>query len=135
MQRTAAQGDGIIVNDTIQASHDWLANTRASALAWWIPQVAIIGGLFVPVPIRAAIWIIALLWMGTACMLNARQCGRTHCRYTGPYYIAMIAPAVMLASGIVFADFYGWLVWGVLILGGSKVIWWATGPSYAKFRN
>src|SRR5260370_37953416 len=72
VQRTAAQGDGIIVNDTIQASHDWLANTRASALAWWIPQVAIIGGLFVPVPIRAAIWIIALLWMGTACMLNAR---------------------------------------------------------------
>jgi hypothetical protein len=44
VQRTAAQGNGIMVNDTIQASHDWLANTRASALAWWIPQVAIIGG-------------------------------------------------------------------------------------------
>jgi hypothetical protein len=44
---------------------------------------------------------------------------RTHCRYTGPYYLAMIAPALILASGIVSADFYGWLVSGVLILGDS----------------
>jgi hypothetical protein len=69
-----------MANDTIQASRDWLANTRTSALAWWIPQVAIVGGLFVPVPIRAAIWIIALIWMDTACILNARRCNRTHCR-------------------------------------------------------
>ena len=39
-----AQGDGIIVNDTIQASHDWLANTRASALgrmSGWTPMMFI----------------------------------------------------------------------------------------------
>src|SRR5260370_39276948 len=133
VQRTAAQGDGIIVNDTIQASHDWLANTRASALAWWIPQVAIIGGLFVPVPIRAAIWIIALLWMGTACMLNARRCNRTHCRYTGPYYLAMIVPVLALGSGVVSLGFYGWLASACSILPGSKVIWWVTERAWGKF--
>jgi hypothetical protein len=25
------------------------------------------------------IWIIALIWMGTGCMLNARRCNRTLC--------------------------------------------------------
>jgi hypothetical protein len=122
-----------MANDTIQASRDWLANTRTSALAWWIPQVAIVGGLFVSVPIRAAIWIIALIWMGTACILNARRCNRTHCRYTGPYYLAMIAPVVALGSGKVSFDFYGWLALACVILLGSKLIWWVTERAWGKF--
>jgi hypothetical protein len=47
-----------------------------------------------PAYMRAAVWTAALLWMGTACILNSRRCGRTHCRYTGPYYVAMIAPVI-----------------------------------------
>jgi hypothetical protein len=122
-----------MANDSIRASRDWLANTRTSALAWWIPQVAIVGGLFVPGPIRATIWTIALIWMGTACILNARQCGRTHCRYTGPFYLAMIAPVLVLGSDIASAGIYGWIVLAVLIIGGSKVIWWATERAWGKF--
>jgi hypothetical protein len=90
-------------------------------------------GLFVPVTPRSAIWIIALAWMGTACILNARRCRRTHCRYTGPYYLAMIAPTLALASGIVSAGFYGWLGLGVLILAGGKIIWWATERAWGQF--
>jgi hypothetical protein len=36
-------------------------------LAWWISQASILAGLLVPVPVRTAIWITALIWMGTAC--------------------------------------------------------------------
>lgn len=82
---------------------------------------------------RALIWIVALIWMGTACILNARQCGRTHCRYTGPYYLAMIAPVLVLGSGIVEMEIYGWIVLAVLILGGSKIIWWATERAWGKY--
>jgi hypothetical protein len=102
-------------------------------LAWWIPQAGILAGLFLPVPVRAAIWITALIWMGTACILNARRCGRTHCRYTGPYYLATIAPVLLLALGIVSAGFSGWLVLGIFILAGSKIIWWATERAWGKF--
>src|SRR6266851_2862091 len=119
--------------DTVQSSRDWLRSPGANVLAWWIPQAAIVAGLFAPVLGRTMIWVIALMWMGAACILNARRCGRTHCRYTGPYYLAMIAPVLVLASGIVTVDFYGWLVLAVLILAGSKIIWWATERAWGKF--
>lgn len=122
-----------MANDTIQPSKDWLGSARTNALAWWIPQAAIVAGLFVPVPVRATIWIVALIWMGTACLLNARRCGRTHCRYTGPYYLVMIAPVLVLASGILSVDFYGWVVLGALILVGNRIIWWATERAWGKF--
>src|SRR5712672_3913128 len=102
-----------------QTSRDWLGSVHTSLLAWWMPKAVILAGLFVPVSFRAVIWIIALIWMGTACILNARRCNRTHCRYTGPYYLAMIMPVLVLAFGIVSSDLYGWLLLGALILAGS----------------
>jgi hypothetical protein len=89
--------------------------------------------LFLPVPIRVVVWIVALIWMGTACILNARRCKRTHCRYTGPYYLAMTAPVVALGLGIVSAGIYAWVVLGVLIVAGSKLIWWTTERAWGEF--
>ena len=115
------------------ASKDWLASTRTNAVAWWMPRAAIFAALFVSSSVRAMVWTIALLWMGTACLLNARRCGRTHCRYTGPYYLAMIAPVLVLSLGFVPAGFYAWLVLGLLIIAGSKIIWWVTERAWGKF--
>src|SRR5216684_3383390 len=114
-----------MTNAPIQPSSDWLGSVHTSLLAWWIPKAAILAGLFVPVSLRAAIWIIALIWMGTACILNARRCNRTHCRYTGPYYLTMIVPVFVLAMGIASAGIYGWISLGVFIVGGSGLIWGA----------
>ena len=64
---------------------------------------------------------------------NARRCNRTHCRFTGPYYLAMIIPVLALGSGMISAGIYGWIVLGILILGGSKLIWWATERAWGRF--
>ena len=72
-----------------------------------------------------------MLWMGTACILNGRRCGRTHCRYTGPYYLAMIPP--VLAAGYLSSGVYEWVALGVVIVGGSKLIWWATEHVWGKY--
>src|ERR1700736_231121 len=122
-----------MVDAANQTSRDWLSNTRVNLLAWWIPQAAILAALAVPVPIRATIWTIALILMGAACILNARRCGRTHCRYTGPYYLAMIVPVLVLASGLISAGFSGWLMLGVVILAGGKIIWWVTEFAWGRF--
>jgi len=121
-----------MANEIVQSSRDWLSSPRTTALAWWIPKAAILVALFIPPSTRTGIWIIALVWMGTACILNSRRCGRTHCRYTGPYYLAMIAPVLVLASGVISVDFYAWLSLAVFILGGSMIIWWATERKFSQ---
>jgi hypothetical protein len=123
----------IDVNVVAKPTKDWLGRVYTSAIAWWIPKGAIIAALFAPVLARAAVWTVALIWMGTACILNAKRCGRTHCRYTGPYYLAMIVPVLVLASGVIPVDFYAWVSLAVLILGGSMIIWWATERAWGKF--
>jgi hypothetical protein len=90
-----------------------------------------LAALFLSVPVRAVVWTVALIWMGSACILNAKQCGRTHCRYTGPYYLAMIVPVIAL--GIIASGTYAWIALGVVIIGGSKLIWWATERAWGKF--
>ena len=115
-----------MANAPTQTSRDWLGSVHTSLLAWWMPKAAIVAGLFVPASFRAVIWIIALIWMGTACILNARRCNRTHCRYTGPYYLAMIVPVMAFAAGLVTVGILGWVCLGVIMLGGSGLIWWAT---------
>src|SRR5882757_8204502 len=97
-----------MTNAPIQISRDWLGRVHTSLLAWWAPTAAIVAGLFVPVSVRAVIWIIALVWIGMACILNARRCNRTHCRYTGPYYLAMIVPVSALGAGLAAVGTLGW---------------------------
>jgi hypothetical protein len=117
----------------IQTSRDWLSGARTNLLAWWIPQGAIVVSLLAPVPARSAIWILALIWMGSACLLNARRCRRTHCRYTGPYYLAMTLPVLALGSGVLSTVFHDWLILAFVILLGGKIIWWATERAWSKF--
>ena len=122
-----------MANDVVHSSRDWLRSPHTSLLAWWIPQAAILAGLFAPVAVRTAVWIIALIWMGTACVLNAKRCGRTHCRFTGPYYLAMIIPVLALGLGVISLGLSAWVVLGVVIILGGKTIWWTTERAWGKF--
>ncbi len=117
-----------------QRSADWVGGVRAGALAWWIPHGALIAALFVEPRFRTAVWIVALAWMGTACILNARRCGRTHCRFTGPFYLAMIVPAGAIGIGFNVGS-YAWLALAALISFGGMIIWWATERAWGKFSS
>jgi hypothetical protein len=116
-----------------QRSKDWLGNTRTSLMAWWVPTALIVAGLWVSAPLRTGTWVAALAWMGLACLLNAKRSGRTHCRFTGPYYLLMIAPT--LAFGITDAPLYAWLVLAAFVLLGDKIIWWATEHAWGTFSS
>jgi uncharacterized membrane protein len=117
-----------------QRRTDWVGSIRAGALAWWIPHGVLIAGLFVEARLRTAIWIVALAWMGTACILNARRCGRTHCRFTGPFYLVMIVPVGVLGLAV-SARFWAWAALAALIVFGGKIIWWATERAWGKFSS
>jgi hypothetical protein len=116
-----------------QAAIDWAGSFHSYALVWGLPHGALVLGLFTSTPLRAIIWSIALAWMGIACIVNARRCRRTHCRYTGPFYLMMLAPVFVLGSGIVSVGIHGWLLLGAIIMAGGKLIWWLTERELGKF--
>jgi hypothetical protein len=123
----------IVTDDIVQDSKDWLHSPHAALLAWWIPHTAIIASLLAPALLRTVIWSAALVWMGTACILNATRCGSTHCRYTGPYYLAMIVPTWVLGFDDAAIGIYGWVIMAGVILLGSKLIWLVTEGLWGKF--
>ncbi len=127
------RGIGTMSTGRAPSGTDCAGSLRSYTLAWGLPHVAQVLGLFVSAPLRASIWGVALAWMGTACIVNARRCRRTHCRYTGPFYLAMIGPIFMLGSGLVSVGTTGWLLLGAVILVGGKLIWWATELEWGKF--
>jgi hypothetical protein len=112
---------------------DWAGSIRTYALAWGVPSLAIIAGSLVDAPTRTLIWSAALIWMGTACLMNARRCGRTHCRFTGPFYLILIIPVLLHGFGLFPLGPYTWWMLGIAILLGGKIIWWSTEVAWGKF--
>jgi hypothetical protein len=39
----------------------------------------------------------------------------------------------VLALGLISSGIYEWIALGVVIVGGSKLIWWATERAWGKF--
>ncbi len=115
--------------------NDWAAGLWSYLPAWILPKAAIIATAFLPVPVRMAVWIVALAWMGTACLVNARRCGRVHCRYTGPYYLALTVPVALVGTGVVEAGAYAWIILGALSVGGGYVITWATEAAWGRYED
>jgi len=133
-----SQGSGTglsLAENRTQGAKDWARSLGGYLIAWGIPSVVLVAaGLLDPAP-RALVWAGVLAWMGAGCLLNARRCGRTHCRYTGPYYLAMIVPVALLGAGVVSFGTWAWWVLGAMILLGAKVIWLATEGLWGKYRH
>lgn len=118
-----------------QAGRDWAAGSWSLPLVWLTPKLAIIIGAFAPVPVRTAVWVAALAWMGTACIINSRRCGRVHCRYTGPYYLLLIIPVLLFGLGVLQPGIYAWYILGALSIFGVFVITWATETAWGRYEK
>ena len=116
-------------------SKDWVRSNKAYMLAWGWPHAAIIFAILLDPILRAVVWSIAAAWMGTACLMNSARCGRTHCRYTGPYYIALVVPVVLLGTGVVSAPNYLWWILAAALLLGGKAIWLITETLWGRYRT
>src|SRR4051794_39925979 len=103
------------------ASKDWAGNWRSLAGLWGFPAAAMLGAMLLEPALRAAIWLVALLWMGGACIANARRCGRTHCRFTGPFYLLMAALVLGYVTGALPIGDEGWVLLGAATIIGTIV--------------
>ena len=103
--------------------HDWAGNWRSFAMLWAIPTGAMLIASFLEPRARAVIWTAMLLWMGGACLANARRCGRTHCRVTGPFFLMMAAAVVAFATGLLGLGRNGWSILGGITAVGVIGLW------------
>lgn len=115
------------------ASKDWAGHWRSLAGLWGIPAAAILAAMLLDPLLRAAIWSVALVWMGGACIANARRCGRTHCRFTGPFYLLMAVLVVAYAAGLLPIGDRGWAILGTTTIAGTALLWWASERIWGLF--
>jgi hypothetical protein len=119
--------------DARSASQDWAGNWRSLASLWGIPTAAMLGAMLLEPGLRAIIWPTALIWMGGACLANARRCGRTHCRFTGPFYLLMAALVLAYAAGALSMGDQGWAILGATTIVGSVALWWGSERIWGLF--
>ncbi len=104
-------------------SKDLLANFQGFALGWGVPIAGLVGAIFIANPAKTIIWLLALLWMGLTCLANARRCGRTHCYFTGPFFILMAILASLHGFEILFLGADGWRWLGMAVGVGGGFLW------------
>ena len=69
-------------------------------------------------PVKTWVWTGALVWMGAACLWNARRCGRRHCYLTGPFFLLMAIPVLLLGYEIIGLGPNGWRWLGLGVASG-----------------
>jgi hypothetical protein len=112
-------------------NRDLLARPVLSAFVWWMPQAGVVTTLYAPISIRVIVWVLVLSWTGAACIFNAVRSGRTHCHYTGPFYLMLVAPTLL--AGFAEAPIAVWLALAAVILIGGKMISWLSERSWGAF--
>ncbi|MBI1361757.1 MAG: hypothetical protein GC155_15880 [Alphaproteobacteria bacterium] len=83
---------------------DFMGAPLSFLLAWGLPTAVIVAtnflGAVIPLGGIVAIVAGAFVWMGIACLLNARQCGRRHCYFSGPILLVGAVAVVLFGLDI-----------------------------------
>lgn len=115
-----------------------LSARRGSFLSIWLAPILLAGvvTLFVPDPPWAApiAWTAAFSWMGGACLINARRCGRLHCYFSGPILIVGALTALALAIGAVDLGVHG-LTITVAVMLALAILTYGLESVWGKYRR
>lgn len=112
------------MNSNPPGPRDILGDWRLALLAYGLPTAAIVasGSLAVGNGWRTAIWALASLVMGGACLANALRCGRVHCFFTGPFFIALAVVIVLYGVGVLPLGASGWNILSAVMLIGALAL-------------
>lgn len=85
---------------------DWTRQTTGVLVGWVLPIALGLSSNLLPASLELQgvptfIWATALIWMGVACLLNARRCHRLHCYFSGPIFLAGALLAVLLGLQVI----------------------------------
>jgi len=113
---------------------DWAGNWKSFVGFWGLPAVIMVGAWILAEPMpRALLWSLMLVWMGAACIANARRCSRTHCRFTGPFFLLMAVLVAAYGAGMLPLGTYGWIGLSGVALFGNAILWWGSERLWGRF--
>lgn len=98
---------------------DVLASLPGALIAWGLPVAMMAGVVGVLHPVRIWVWVGALVWIGMACLWNARRCNRAQCSWTGPFVLRMTLPVLGYGYGLLRLGGDAWKWLGAAIGGGA----------------
>ncbi|MBA3966047.1 MAG: hypothetical protein H0X47_09775 [Nitrospirales bacterium] len=116
-------------------SKDWVSDSYTYALLWGLPGVLLLVGIFVDPFTRTVMWTGAFLWKSAACLANAARCGRTHCYFTGPFFVLAAFVTMLHGFQVVSLGANGWVWLGLAIIGGTGFLWVVTERVWGKFSS
>ena len=111
-----------------------LLNSRATAwLLWGAPwALIIIGGSFGD-RARTISWTVGFGVAGTACVMNARRCGRRHCFYLGPLYLLAALTSLLYGLNRLPLGANGWNWIMGCALAGTVLACWVLEKLFGKY--
>jgi hypothetical protein len=101
-----------------EARSDWASGLRG-CLIWGIPAAALFAS---PQRYLVIAWPVLLTFMGAACILNARRCGRVHCYLTGPFFLVLAVLSLLYGVGMLPLGAHGWSTLSALLVIGTAVL-------------
>ena len=104
----------------LRTSRDFVRDRKASFLLWGFPALLMIatGPLGFSPELHGSIWASCLSVFGFGCLANARRCGRLHCFFTGPFFLAMALVSLLHGFSVISLGSYGWgWIGGITLVG------------------
>jgi hypothetical protein len=102
------------------AAQNDLSSTTARTLLFWGPGVlAIALTSHLGWMEHTLGWTAGLLWLAGMCLWNTARCGRVHCAFTGPFFLAMAAATLLVGFGVLSLGKSTWNILGLTILVGG----------------
>ena len=94
-------------------------------LVFGLPTLAVLGTGYGGFSERvlAVVWPLAFLWLGAACLSNARRCGRVHCWFTGPFFLLMSVLSLLHGTQVLSLGPDGWRLLGNGFAIGGTILY------------
>ena len=113
---------------------DWASGWRG-LLLWGVPISVLLAASWLPERYLVFIWPSTLTFMGVACLMNARRCGRVHCYATGPFFLILAATALLYGLGEIPLGTNGWNTLGLILLVGGVVLCCGSEMIFGRYRR
>lgn len=114
---------------------DLAGSIRSLVMVWGLPIAAIVAGFFLPGTPRSLLWFAGTLITGAACFINAGRCGRLHCYFTGPFFLATAVVVALLHFGVLSLSPTGWWLFGLGILSGGLILFVVPEFLWGRYRR